>query len=444
MCLLPTASGDPQEGIASFHSTLTRHECRPSHVSLFRLERERVDLRRHLLAQDLIYVAGGSMLNLIAIWRAHGLGSHPRRGVGERCPAGGAERWSDVLVRAGDHGVVRRPRSSGAASGCCPAACPSTSGATSPARRPARGGRPRRSPRRLRAGRRRRAPVRGNAAGRGVRGDPPRARRARRPRGPASRRARAPPDPAVPGRAAGRPGDRGAPRAPAYAGGRALAIASPRIAGVTLPLKPPVQPQLALSRKALPEGENWAYEPKWTGSGPSRSVDGDDVFLQSRGAKPLRRYFPSSCSRSGEYILDGELVILGSDGTESSTRSKTGCIPPSRGCRCSPSRRRRSSVRSTSSPWVEAGAREPPARASCAREADRLVEGPGQRGAHTVHRGSRRGRAVAEGWEGNRQGADATYWPGERKGMVKVKRVRTADCVVVGWRPGKEEAPSAR
>ena len=73
VCLLPTASGDPQEGIASFHSTLTRYECRPSHVSLFRLERERVDLRRHLLAQDLIYVAGGSMLNLIAIWRAHGL-----------------------------------------------------------------------------------------------------------------------------------------------------------------------------------------------------------------------------------------------------------------------------------------------------------------------------------------------------------------------------------
>ena len=34
---------------------------------------------------------------------------------------------------------------------------------------------------------------------------------------------------------------------------------------------------------------------------------------------------------------------------------------------------------------------------------------------------------------------DAPYRPGERKGMVKVKRVRTLDCVVVGWRPGKEE-----
>src|SRR5204862_7433584 len=36
---------------------------------------------------------------------------------------------------------------------------------------------------------------------------------------------------------------------------------------------------------------------------------------------------------------------------------------------------------------------------------------------------------------------DAPYRPGERKGMVKVKRVRTADCVVGGWRTGEEERP---
>jgi ATP-dependent DNA ligase len=34
---------------------------------------------------------------------------------------------------------------------------------------------------------------------------------------------------------------------------------------------------------------------------------------------------------------------------------------------------------------------------------------------------------------------DAPYLPGQRRGMVKVKRVRTIDCVVAGWRPGKEE-----
>ena len=73
VCLLPTASGDPREGIGNFHTVLAGRECEASHISLFRLERERVDLREHLLGQDLIYVAGGSMLNLIAIWRAHGL-----------------------------------------------------------------------------------------------------------------------------------------------------------------------------------------------------------------------------------------------------------------------------------------------------------------------------------------------------------------------------------
>ncbi len=73
VCLLPTASGDPRDGIAGFYSAMDRYECEASHISLFRLERERIDLREHLLAQDLIYVAGGSLVNLVAIWRAHGL-----------------------------------------------------------------------------------------------------------------------------------------------------------------------------------------------------------------------------------------------------------------------------------------------------------------------------------------------------------------------------------
>jgi len=73
VCLLPTASGDPQQSISDFYSVLDRFECRPTHVSLFRMEREWVDLRAHLMNQDLVYAAGGSMLNLIAIWRAHGL-----------------------------------------------------------------------------------------------------------------------------------------------------------------------------------------------------------------------------------------------------------------------------------------------------------------------------------------------------------------------------------
>lgn len=75
ICLLPTASGDPEDQIASFRRTFGERDCHPSAISLFRLGTERVDLREHLLAQDAIYVGGGSMLNLIAIWTAHGVGA---------------------------------------------------------------------------------------------------------------------------------------------------------------------------------------------------------------------------------------------------------------------------------------------------------------------------------------------------------------------------------
>src|SRR5918996_4787237 len=85
---------------------------------------------------------------------------------------------------------------------------------------------------------------------------------------------------------------------------------------MALPLKPPIKPQLALSRKELPEGDDWVYEPKYDGFRALAFVDGDDVYLQSRGARPLRRYFPELEFPKGRYVLDGELLILGADGHE--------------------------------------------------------------------------------------------------------------------------------
>jgi peptidase E len=71
ICLLPTASGDPAEQIRSFYNAFGDGECEPSDLSLFRLARRPVALRDHLLAQDLICVGGGSMVNLLAVWEAH-------------------------------------------------------------------------------------------------------------------------------------------------------------------------------------------------------------------------------------------------------------------------------------------------------------------------------------------------------------------------------------
>ena len=73
ICLLPTASGDPDDQIQRFYRAFHELPCEPSHLSLFRLGAQPVDLRERLLSQDIIYVGGGSMANLLAIWRVHGL-----------------------------------------------------------------------------------------------------------------------------------------------------------------------------------------------------------------------------------------------------------------------------------------------------------------------------------------------------------------------------------
>jgi dipeptidase E len=75
ICILPTASGDTSEQIGRFYAAFGERPCEPSDLSLFRLGRRPIELRDHLLAQDLIYVGGGSLLNLLAVWDAHELGT---------------------------------------------------------------------------------------------------------------------------------------------------------------------------------------------------------------------------------------------------------------------------------------------------------------------------------------------------------------------------------
>jgi dipeptidase E len=73
ICLLPTASGDPEDQIDRFYRAFEQHGCDLSHVSLFRLGSHAIDLRGHLLSRDVIYVGGGSLKNLLALWRVHGV-----------------------------------------------------------------------------------------------------------------------------------------------------------------------------------------------------------------------------------------------------------------------------------------------------------------------------------------------------------------------------------
>ena len=85
---------------------------------------------------------------------------------------------------------------------------------------------------------------------------------------------------------------------------------------MSLPLAPPLAPQLALSRKELPEGEDYCYEIKLDGFRCLAFVDGEEVYLQSRNGRPLGRYFPELQLPAGRYVLDGEIVVRDADGHE--------------------------------------------------------------------------------------------------------------------------------
>jgi ATP-dependent DNA ligase len=202
---------------------------------------------------------------------------------------------------------------------------------------------------------------------------------------------------------------------------------------MSLPLEPPVLPQLARSRTTLPEGDGWAYEPKFDGFRTVAFVDGDDVYLQSRNGKPMTRYFPEVVASfpAGRYVLDGEIVAETFD---------------TLGQRIHPAKSR-----------VERLSVETPARFIAF---DLLADGDAilLDQSYAERRAALEDAALAgveltpvvyaagdaEGWLQHEEGviakeAGAPYRPGERTGMVKIKRVRTIDAVVVGWRPGKAE-----
>jgi ATP-dependent DNA ligase len=211
---------------------------------------------------------------------------------------------------------------------------------------------------------------------------------------------------------------------------------------MSLPLAPPLKPQLALSRKELPEGEDYCYEIKLDGFRCIAFVDGEEVFLQSRNGKPLGRYFPELTFPAGRYVLDGEIVVRDPDGREDFDAL---------GQRIHPAVSRIELLsKKTPSVYV--------AFDLLAREQDPLLElafVERRAALEDLLAGEAFARAPVElmqtvataqeaaQWLEHAEGAiakerSAPYRPGERKGMAKVKRVRTIDAVVVGWRPGKE------
>jgi len=213
---------------------------------------------------------------------------------------------------------------------------------------------------------------------------------------------------------------------------------------MSLPIAPPLKPQLAVSRKELPEGEQYAYEVKLDGFRCLAFVDGEETFLQSRGGKPFRRYFPELTFPPGRYVLDGEIVVRGSDGREDFDAL---------GQRIHPAASRVARLAAETPAIYVAfdllaeGSRALLERPFSERRAalEKLLAKDGFRDAPVELMEATTSPKRARTWLEHAEGAiakerSAPYRPGERKGMAKVKRVRTIDAVVVGWRPGKEPA----
>jgi ATP-dependent DNA ligase len=205
---------------------------------------------------------------------------------------------------------------------------------------------------------------------------------------------------------------------------------------MSLPLEQPLEPQLARPRAELPVGEQWAYEPKYDGFRAIAFVDGSDVVIQSRGSKPLGRYFPELAFAPGHYVLDGEIVIDDADGGQD-----FGALQQ----RIHPAESR-----------INLLAEKTPARYVAfdllALEDESWLERPFSERRSALERTVAgqvtatpltRDPEEARPWLGSGEGVvakdlTAPYRPGQRTGMFKIKRVRTIDAVVAGYRPGKE------
>jgi len=79
-------------------------------------------------------------------------------------------------------------------------------------------------------------------------------------------------------------------------------------------LKPPLPPMEARLVEEIPAGLGWQYEPKWDGFRCIAFRDGEQIYLQSKAGQPLARYFPDitgALARLPEkqFVLDGELVV---------------------------------------------------------------------------------------------------------------------------------------
>jgi ATP-dependent DNA ligase len=215
----------------------------------------------------------------------------------------------------------------------------------------------------------------------------------------------------------------------------------------TLPFPPGTPPMEALLVEALPEGPGWQFEPKWDGFRCLAFRAGNEIDLRAKSGKPLARYFPEVVAElralpTERFVIDGELAIPVGDTlsfealqmrlhpAESRVRKLSVEIPAilvlfdilvtaqGRGLAEAPLLERREALEQF---FAEADARL-------------LRLSPYTRRQAEAQKWLDRAGGALDGVIAKR--LDEPYRPGERA-MLKVKRRRTVDCVVGGFRYGK-------
>jgi ATP-dependent DNA ligase len=220
---------------------------------------------------------------------------------------------------------------------------------------------------------------------------------------------------------------------------------------MTLPLAIDYAPMEAKLVGEIPRGDNWVFEPKWDGFRCVAFKDGADVDLRSRSGQPFNRYFPEivdavAAIGARRCVLDGELVVP--DGTALSFDELLQRIHPA-ASRVAKLAREHPAVYVVFDLLVDAQGLSLVGRPLAERRAalERFFAEHGESSPRLRLSPQTKDRAIVERWfdalgaglDGVvAKRADLAYQSGERTGMQKVKRMRTADCVVGGFRYGSD------
>ena len=216
-----------------------------------------------------------------------------------------------------------------------------------------------------------------------------------------------------------------------------------------------IEPMEARSVEAIPVGGSWQYEPKWDGFRCLLSRDGDGIAMMSKAERDLGRYFPEVLAAAAQlpqthFVLDGELVIIQNDTFAFDALLQRIHPAPSRISRMSlerPACFLAFDILATGKENLAVlplSLRRPALKAFAAKcfSGSSLRLSPASTRLKDAQTWLQDAGLGTDGVIAKR--LDLPYQGGNRNGMLKIKRQRSADCVVGGFRYAAEPVDDAK